>query len=83
MSGIVIDVVAGVRMQPVESSNLAAVGYAPGDDGAGTLYVKFKNGGLYAYAGVPASVHEALMGAASKGAHFIKHVRGAFACEKL
>ena len=57
---------------PVESSNLAAVGYAPA---TATLYVEFLGGGLYAYSGVPADVHAGLMAAESKGAYLSAAVK--------
>ena len=37
-----------MNMISVSSSNLDAVGYEKG-----TLYVRFKNGSLYSYSGVP------------------------------
>jgi len=58
----------------VESSNLASVAH----DGDALLEVKFKNGAVYRYEDVPTHVHEALMAADSKGAHFHKHIRSRF-----
>lgn len=49
------------QMQPVESSNIAAVGHDGKD-----LHVRFKSGGLYRYADVPASVHQQMLAAPSK-----------------
>lgn len=59
---------------PVESSNLAAVGYDPANE---TLYVSFAGGSLYAYDGVDEAVHIGLMKANSKGSFFYEHVRRA------
>ncbi|MGA3015963.1 MAG: KTSC domain-containing protein [Bryobacteraceae bacterium] len=59
-------------MQPVESSNIEAIGHDPATN---TLGVKFKSGGLYHYQGISAEKHQALMAADSKGKHFFKHIR--------
>ena len=62
-----------VDLKPVESSNIAAVGYDP--DGQ-TLHVKFKGSGqVYTYADVAPEQHEALMGADSIGTHFHANIR--------
>lgn len=66
-------------MVPVESSNLAAVGY----DGQGELRVLFHNGALYAYTGVPAHVHEALMAAPSKGQYLYYAIEGRYPYRRL
>ena len=52
------------RMQTVESSAVARIGY---DAEAKEAYVEFLSGGLYAYEGVPAGVFEELANAESKG----------------
>lgn len=57
---------------PVESTNLASVGYAPE---TGALYVEFKGGALYRYNNVRPEVHDALMAAESKGQFFIREIR--------
>lgn len=64
-----------VDMVPVASSNLAAVGYDPL---TGELHILFQNGRLYAYRGVPPSVYDGLLNAASKGRYFLAHVRPRF-----
>lgn len=69
-----------IAMTPVESSNLAAVGYDPAQR---TLYVEFKGGGLYAYADVPPATHAALMAAPSKGRYLNAEVKGAYAYQRL
>jgi len=51
-------------MHPVESSAVARIGY---DAEAKEAYVKYLDGGLYAYEGVPADVFEQLANADSKG----------------
>ena len=52
------------RMEPVESSCVARIGYDPATEVA---YVEFHDTGLYAYSGVPAPVFEEFAGAESKG----------------
>lgn len=76
-------------LTPVNSSQLAAVGYDPDTQ---TLHIKFKDrtsaktgvttpGATYAYDGVPAHVHAGLLAAdadpaLSVGSHFGAHVKG-------
>ncbi|MFN4249932.1 KTSC domain-containing protein [Deinococcus sp.] len=64
----------------VTSSNLASIAY---DSASQTLEVAFKNGGLYSYAGVPASVHQGLMSAPSHGSYFAAHIRNRYPTQKL
>lgn len=68
---------------PVESSNIAAVGFdARADDTTiGTLYVRFKNGGEFAYYDVPAEKYDAFLDSESKGKFYIANVKSAYACE--
>ena len=57
----------------VNSSNLAAVAYNASTQ---VLYIRFHSSGTYAYSGVPQSVYNGLMNAASHGeyhAAFIKN----------
>lgn len=57
----------------VNSSAIRAVGY----DGY-TLTVEFHNGRVYEHPGVPDSVFEGLVRAASKGAFYSRYIRGRF-----
>jgi hypothetical protein len=52
------------KMQPIESSCVAKIGY---DATAEVAYVEFPGGGLYAYRGVPLNVYDELIDAESKG----------------
>lgn len=61
-----------MNMQPVESSNLAAVGYDPTTS---TLAVRFTNGTLYHYPDVKPALHDQLMAAESKGKFFNANLR--------
>lgn len=70
--------------QPVESSQLASVGY---DAEKKILEIEFKGGGAYQYFDVPADKHFDLMHAAENGGsigrYFGKEVRGKFKFAKL
>jgi len=57
---------------PVESSNLASVGY---EIETSTLEIEFKKSGIYQYFGVPQEIHEGLMAAGSKGQYFDQHIK--------
>lgn len=67
-----------MRMIPVDSSNLASVGF---DDG--TLYISFNHGGTYSYSNVPYEVYKALLNAPSKGKYFHSHIRYTYPYKKL
>lgn len=47
------------------------------------LVVIFQSGRVYAYRDVPAAQYERFMAAGSKGSFFNRHVRDAYACERL
>lgn len=57
---------------PVESSNLASVGYDPE---SAVLEIEFKSGGIYEYSGVPQSVYDGLINAESKGKYFHRYIK--------
>ena len=59
----------------VESTSLATVAY---DAHAKLLQLEFCNRVIYQYFGVPATVHEALLRAPSKGQYFNHAIRGKF-----
>lgn len=61
-----------MTLTPVVSSNVAAVGHDPATS---TLHVRFKSGKTYAYHGVPAEKHQALLSAASIGVHLNKFIK--------
>lgn len=65
---------------PVSSSNLISVGY---DEPSLTLEVEFKDGALYQYFDVPASVHLELLGAGSIGQYFAQNVRNTYRYARL
>ena len=59
---------------PVESSNLASVGY---EVETSTLEIEFHNSGIYQYFGVPENVYQELMNASSKGTYLDQKVKKA------
>ena len=69
------------RLLPVESTNIAAVGY---DGATSRLYVKFvASGYTYVYYGVPKAVFEGLLDADSKGRFLNAEIKGAYDYRRL
>jgi KTSC domain len=64
-----------MRVATVESSTLATVAY---DESRELLHLRFCSRAVYQYFGVPAAVHQALLGAPSKGRYFNHAIRGWF-----
>ena len=59
----------------VESTTLVTVSY---DDARELLQLEFCSRAVYQYFGVPAAVHQSLLGASSKGRYFNEAIRGYF-----
>jgi hypothetical protein len=59
----------------VESTTLATVAY---DEARELLQLEFCSRAVYLYFGVPATVHQALLAAPSKGRYFNQTIRGRF-----
>lgn len=67
-------------MKAVErSSTISAVGYEPATR---LLKIKFKSGGEYHFADVPAEQHHKMITAESVGKYFHKHIKGSFKSTK-
>lgn len=64
-----------MNRKPVESSNIAAVGY---DADEQVLEVEFRSGGVYQYHGVPENVFQQLLYASSKGRFFHQNIKGRY-----
>jgi len=64
----------------VESSTLATIAY---DRTRKLLQLEFNSGARYHYFGVPASVHQALLHAPSKGSYFNQAIRGKFPYSRI
>lgn len=65
---------------PVESSNLAQVGY---DTATSTLYVGFKHGGTYRYFGVPIEKYTGILEAESAGKYLNAEIKPHHGYEKI
>jgi len=64
-----------MRVATVESTTLATVAY---DETRKLLQLEFCSQAVYLYSGVPAALHQALLGAPSKGRYFNQTIRGRF-----
>lgn len=62
-----------VAMQPIESTNIKAAGFADG-----SLFVKFRTGTLYEYKGVPEKVFTDLLAAESAGSFFHVNIKNSY-----
>lgn len=74
-----------MELKPVESSNIAAIGYELTDPemGDGELYVQFKTGHTFRFFQVPRERYKAFMDAESKGGYFARFIRKKYHGEKL
>jgi hypothetical protein len=63
-----------------KNSHVESVGHDPVTQ---TLRVKFKNGGAYDHAGVPAHHHSGMLAADSPGKYFHAHIRGKYEHTKV
>jgi hypothetical protein len=59
----------------VESTTLATIAY---DEARKLLQLEFRSRAIYQYFGVPVAMHQALLGAPSKGSYFNQFIRGRF-----
>lgn len=59
-------------MIPVQSSNIASIGYDPESK---LMHVEFKDGATYKLHGVEAEEYRQFMAAPSKGAHYHTHFK--------
>ena len=71
---------AKIQMEPVESSNLAALGYDPDKL---ILAVRFKHGDTYHYGSVTLDVMSEFYTALSKGQYFSLNIKGKFPGQKM
>ena len=69
-----------MRRVAVDSSSIAAVGYA---EILRVLEVEFRNGGVYQYLNVPPDEYELLMSAPSKGRHVNQSIKPRFSFQRL
>ena len=69
-----------VKRLPVESSNLAGIGY---DARQKILEVEFHSGSIYRYMDVPEEVFAGIMAADSKGRYFTARIRNQYRFERV
>ena len=69
-----------MKVTAVESSTLATIAY---DKTRELLQLEFNSHAFYQYFGVPATVHEALVHAPSKGRYFNQSIRGRFPYRRI
>jgi len=81
-------VVANTRRTPfqniiwtnVVSSNIQSIRHDPHEQ---MLQIRFRDGNIYQFTGVPQSIYYAFIASPSKGKFFHSHIRGAFTSEKV
>ena len=75
-----VAVAADIEMKSVSSSFLDKVGY---DAQAKVLAIQMKNSSdVYLYRDVPVDVFDDLLAADSKGAYYVKHIKGKYKTER-
>lgn len=67
-------------MEAVQSSNIESVGY---DETNQEAYVKFLNGSVYVYRGVPLHEYEGLKDAPSVGSYLHRNFKNVYAYERI
>ena len=67
-----------LNLPTIKSSNVESIGYENS-----TLEVKFLNGGIYQYYGVPDSIYKTLMSGISVGTYLAKNVYEKYAEQKI
>ncbi|BCB95418.1 hypothetical protein JZK55_03400 [Dissulfurispira thermophila] len=68
------------EMIKVESSNVAEIGYNEDEQ---NVYVRFLNGSLYVYKGVPIHEFEALKNAPSIGSYLHRNFKNVYPYERI
>lgn len=68
------------EMLPVSSSNIESIGY---DEQNQEVYVRFLNGGLYVYKGVPEHEFQNLLEAPSHGSYLHRNFKNVYPYERI
>ena len=68
------------EMTPVSSSNVSEIGYNVGNQ---EVYVRFLNGSLYVYKGVPQSEFDGLLNAPSVGSYLHRNYKNVYPYERV
>lgn len=71
---------SNVEMKSVSSSNIESIGY---DEQNQIVYVRFLNGTLYCYNGVPIHDFEGLLNAPSIGSYLHRNYKNVYPYERL
>lgn len=67
------EIVSRIKRQPVESSNVASVGYSTS---LRALEIEFTRGAIYRFLDVPVGVYQAFLASDSKGHFIAEQIRG-------
>lgn len=67
-------------MIEVSSSNVGSIGY---DENLQLLYIRFLNGSLYIYKGVPIMEFHGLLNASSVGSYLHRNIKNLYPYERL
>jgi len=70
----------GVDMIEVSSSNVGSIGY---DENLQLLYIRFLNGSLYIYKGVPIMEFHGLLNASSVWSYLHRNIKNLYPYERL
>ncbi|ADD67492.1 conserved hypothetical protein [Denitrovibrio acetiphilus DSM 12809] len=68
------------EMVPVASSNVAEIGH---DANTEVLFIRFNDGSLYTYKGVPVFEYEGLLSADSVGSYLHRNIKGNYPYERI
>lgn len=68
------------EMIPVSSSNIESIGY---DEQNQQVFIRFLNGSLYVYKGVPQHEHQNLMDAPSHGSYLHRNYKNVYPYERI
>lgn len=66
-----------MTMIPVDSSAISAIGYDPGTK---RMKVRFKQGKVYDFCGVPESRFNSFLNSASKGSYYRDYIKDNYNC---
>lgn len=73
-------ITAVIKREAVNSTNLRSIGY---HRGLRVLEIEFHSGSIYRYRNVPTKAYGALIGADSKGRHFMQEIRGRYEFKRI
>lgn len=71
------------EMIPVSSSNIESIGYDEQNEQNEQVYVRFLNGSLYVYKGVPLHEFENLRDAPSLGSYLHRNYKNVYPYERI